>query len=116
MFDRSHDSLYCERMKIVRKQRRRRAPSPGLGYSEAVSVSPAATPAAPISTAPIIEMVRVERPFTPKQIAEFYQISPATVRRLLRAGLPAVRVGQQIRFKLSDVDEFFTRKRDTDLK
>lgn len=44
---------------------------------------------------------------TPEQAAEFLQVDPETVRRLLRAGrLPGAKIGQQWRIRRSDLDRY----------
>jgi PTS system nitrogen regulatory IIA component len=44
---------------------------------------------------------------SPKQLAEYLQLSPRTIYRLLeRGGIPAVKVGGQWRFRKSAVDEW----------
>jgi PTS system nitrogen regulatory IIA component len=49
--------------------------------------------------------------FTPKQLAEYLQLSPRTVYRLLeRNELPGVRVGGQWRFRKSEVDSWLDRR------
>ena len=48
--------------------------------------------------------------FTPKQLAEYLQLSPRTVYRMLeRNELPGVRVGGQWRFRKSEVDCWLDR-------
>jgi PTS system nitrogen regulatory IIA component len=48
--------------------------------------------------------------FTPKQLAEYLQLSPRTVYRMLeRNELPGVRVGGQWRFRKSEVDSWLDR-------
>lgn len=49
--------------------------------------------------------------FTPKQLAEYLQLSPRTVYRLLeRNQLPGFRVGGQWRFRKSEVDYWLDRR------
>jgi nitrogen PTS system EIIA component len=49
--------------------------------------------------------------FTPKQLAEYLQLSPRTVYRMLeRNELPGVRVGGQWRFRKSEVDYWLDRR------
>jgi len=49
--------------------------------------------------------------FTPKQLAEYLQLSPRTVYRMLeRNELPGVRVGGQWRFRKSEVDSWLDRR------
>ena len=49
--------------------------------------------------------------FTPKQLAEYLQLSPRTVYRMLeRNELPGVRVGSQWRFRKSEVDGWLDRR------
>lgn len=49
--------------------------------------------------------------FTPRQLAEYLQLSPRTVYRLLeRNELPGVRVGGQWRFRKSEVDYWLDRR------
>jgi PTS system nitrogen regulatory IIA component len=49
--------------------------------------------------------------FTPKQLAEYLQLSPRTVYRLLeRNELPGLRVGGQWRFRKSEVDYWLDRR------
>ena len=49
--------------------------------------------------------------FTPKQLAEYLQLSPRTVYRMLeRNELPGVRVGSQWRFRKSEVDHWLDRQ------
>ena len=49
--------------------------------------------------------------FTPKQLAEYLQLSPRTVYRMLeRNELPGVRVGSQWRFRKSEVDYWLDRR------
>lgn len=46
----------------------------------------------------------IERPMTPRDLAAFLQVSPITIRRLLRDGkLPHFRLGQRVRFMPSAV-------------
>ena len=56
------------------------------------------------------EPPRVARPaivpaqlLTIDQVAEFLGVSPKTVRRLMRRGLPSVRVGRLVRFEQRDL-------------
>lgn len=46
-------------------------------------------------------------PLTLKQIAQYFQVSPATVRRQCKQGLPFFKVGGQLRFHLDEVRAFF---------
>jgi PTS system nitrogen regulatory IIA component len=49
--------------------------------------------------------------FTPKQLAQYLQLSPRTVYRMLeRNELPGVRVGGQWRFRKSEVDYWLDRR------
>jgi PTS system nitrogen regulatory IIA component len=49
--------------------------------------------------------------FTPKQLAEYLQLSPRTVYRMLeRNELPGVRVGGQWRFRKAEVDYWLDRR------
>ncbi len=42
---------------------------------------------------------------TMREVADYLQVSPCTVRRLVeKQGLPAVRAGRQLRFRREDVD------------
>lgn len=50
-----------------------------------------------------------ETPLTLKQIARYFQVSTATVRRQCKQGLPFFRVGGQLRFHLDEVRAFFER-------
>lgn len=40
---------------------------------------------------------------TLRQLAEYFNVSPKTVRRLMLRGLPSVRLGRLVRFNQQDV-------------
>ena len=71
-----------------------------------------ATPAEPTSRTPVLTSPAatiVDRPLTPKQLANFLQVSPATIRRRLNE-IPHMTVGKRIRFMPQDVIEHFRSK------
>jgi len=48
-------------------------------------------------------------------LARYFRVSVDTIERLVKAGeLPAVRIGNQVRFSLDDVDAFIERHRTTE--
>jgi excisionase family DNA binding protein len=50
--------------------------------------------------------------FDKQTLARYFRVSVDTIDRLVKAGkLPAVRIGNQIRFTLDDVDAFIERSR-----
>ena len=50
--------------------------------------------------------------FDRESLAEYLRLSTDTVDRLVKAGkLPCVRIGQQVRFTVEDVDGFIERHR-----
>jgi hypothetical protein len=51
----------------------------------------------------------VDRPMTPKQLASFLQVSPASIRRRLDE-IPHMKVGNRVRFMPSDVLVYFRGK------
>lgn len=51
----------------------------------------------------------VERPVTPRELATWLKVSPATIRRRL-GELPHFRVGNRVRFMPSDVLAYYKRK------
>jgi predicted site-specific integrase-resolvase len=48
---------------------------------------------------------------TPRQLAQYLQVSPSTLARQMRAGLPHFRVGGQLRFIAGDVVNHFRAKK-----
>jgi len=48
---------------------------------------------------------------TPQQLADVVQVSPRAIRRLMRRGLPHVRVGRVVRFDVSDVRPFLAARK-----
>lgn len=54
-----------------------------------------------------------DRPMTPKEIADFLKVSPATIARRTKSGnLPYFRVGNQIRFLPGEVLASLIKERD----
>jgi excisionase family DNA binding protein len=51
----------------------------------------------------------VERPITPRELATWLKVSPATIRRRL-GELPHFRIGNRVRFMPSDVIAYYKRK------
>jgi excisionase family DNA binding protein len=51
----------------------------------------------------------VERPLTPRELATFLKVSPATIRRRL-GELPHFRIGNRVRFMPSDVLAHYMKK------
>jgi excisionase family DNA binding protein len=50
--------------------------------------------------------------FDKQTLARYFRVSVDTIDRLVKAGkLPAVRIGNQVRFTLDDVDAFVERHR-----
>lgn len=50
--------------------------------------------------------------FDKQNLARYFRVSVDTIERLVKAGeLPAVRIGNQVRFTLEDVDGFIDRHR-----
>jgi len=47
-----------------------------------------------------------------KQIAEHYAVSVPTIDRLMKEGLPYVKVGKNVRFDLDEVKEWLKNKRE----
>ncbi|GEM_PF-5285377 len=47
-----------------------------------------------------------ERLLTIEEAAEFFQTSPSTVRRLVKHGLPFVRLIKQLRFRQYDLEQW----------
>lgn len=53
--------------------------------------------------------------FDKQTLARYFRVSVDTIERLVKAGeLPAVRIGNQVRFTLDDVDAFIERHRTTE--
>jgi hypothetical protein len=75
----------------------------GLGEAAVSAIKPIAVP--PVATPP----VTVDRPMSPKEIANFLRVSPATIRRNL-TDIPHFTVGKRIRFLPKDVLEHFRGK------
>lgn len=49
--------------------------------------------------APVEAGVILSRPLTPREIADYLQVSLSTIARLYRSGaIPSIRVGTQVRF------------------
>lgn len=56
---------------------------------------------------PLSDEESTNRPFTPKDAAEYLEISEKTLLKLLRAGeLPAAKIGRQWRISRQALDEF----------
>lgn len=54
----------------------------------------------------------IDQPMTPKQLADFLQVNPETIRRKVRRGeLPFFRVGNRIRFLPGEVIQTLAVKR-----
>jgi excisionase family DNA binding protein len=51
----------------------------------------------------------VERPLTPRELANWLKVSPATIRRRL-GELPHFRIGNRVRFMPSEVLAHYTKK------
>ena len=51
----------------------------------------------------------IERPLTPRELANFLKVSPATIRRRL-GELPHFRIGNRVRFMPSEVLAHYTKK------
>lgn len=52
----------------------------------------------------------MERYLTPTDVAEALQVSVATARTIIKANIPYVIVGREIRVKESDVDEYLEKE------
>lgn len=44
-----------------------------------------------------------------KVVCQHFDICETTVRKLIKRGLPQIKVGQEYRFKISDVEEWFKK-------
>jgi len=44
-----------------------------------------------------------------KFVCQHFDICETTVRKLIKRGLPQIKVGQEYRFKISDVEEWFRK-------
>ena len=54
----------------------------------------------------------IRRFLTLKEVAEYLSVDPKTVYRFIQSGqLPAAKIGGVYRIKVSDVDEFFERRK-----
>lgn len=49
---------------------------------------------------------------TLQEVAAYLQVSPRTVRRLVRAGFPHVRVGRVLRFAPDDVSRWVAARKE----
>jgi excisionase family DNA binding protein len=86
-------------IKTISVKRRKKS---DLGNSVAVATPPSV----------MIQQITIARPINARQLASFFSISPATVRRLVGQGdLPHMRIGGQIRFDLGEVAKAITKKR-----
>lgn len=64
--------------------------------------------------APAVEDLNTAQMFDKRSLAQYFRVSVDTIERLVKAGeLPAVRIGNQVRFTLEDVDRFIHRHRTT---
>jgi len=54
--------------------------------------------------------LEAEKWMTVEELAEYLQVHPRTVYRLIRKGLPHTRVGRPYRFKRSLIDEWLKRQ------
>jgi excisionase family DNA binding protein len=53
--------------------------------------------------------------FDKQTLARYFRVSVDTIERLVKAGeLPAVKIGNQVRFTVDDVDAFIERHRTTE--
>lgn len=58
----------------------------------------------------LVQMHSAREPWVPAgEVADYLSVSVKTVRRMVAAGLPARRVGGQLRFRISAVDAWFDR-------
>jgi excisionase family DNA binding protein len=65
--------------------------------------------ASPAGEASYVEM------FDKQTLARYFRVSVDTIERLVKAGaLPAVKIGNQVRFTVDDVDAFIERHRTTE--
>lgn len=65
----------------------------------------------PLLSAPVLNDVDSDagladggRRLTTTQLAELWNVSPRTIRRWTAEGMPVVRLGRSVRYRLSDVD------------
>ena len=66
---------------------------------------------APVTSKEVQPAARTEM-FDKQNLARYFRVSVDTIERLVKAGeLPAVRIGNQVRFTLEDVDGFIERHR-----
>lgn len=49
---------------------------------------------------------------TKKEICEIFRISESSLNRLIAKGLPIIKVGKAVRFKLSTVERWLIEERD----
>jgi excisionase family DNA binding protein len=65
----------------------------------------------PVTSKEVQPAARTEM-FDKQNLARYFRVSVDTIERLVKAGeLPAVRIGNQVRFTLEDVDGFIERHR-----
>jgi excisionase family DNA binding protein len=66
----------------------------------------------PAVTSKEVQPVARTEMFDKQNLARYFRVSVDTIERLVKAGdLPAVRIGNQVRFTLEDVDGFIERHR-----
>ena len=51
------------------------------------------------------------RPLTPRQLADYYQVSDRHIRRLAAAGMPCRCLGQARRYYVDEVDRWILKRR-----
>lgn len=66
-----------------------------------------------LGDAPMSIPQTIERPLTPRELATFLKVSPATVRRRL-GELPHFRIGNRVRFMPSDVLAHYLKRKPSD--
>jgi excisionase family DNA binding protein len=92
LFDRSRDLLYGV---CVAGDKKRQPKDASLG--DVVSAVPA-------PTVPGYRPLIPDRPMSPRELADFLRVSPATIHRKVQRGtLPYFRIGRQIRFLPGEV-------------
>jgi len=52
----------------------------------------------------------VDRLLNIKQLAQHYNVTAQTIRNWIKIGLPRIKIGNVLRFKLEDVDEWIKQK------
>lgn len=95
---------------------RKRRPPPLNGSTETLPTTPREMAPREMAPPPIFDeyVPRIpDKPMSPKELAGFLGVSPATIRRHLRRDeLPYFRVGNQIRFLPGQVIQHYRRQKD----